>query len=432
MSHPSSMVQPPLRMSSLLPDWSSLPKELLECIGKRLASGHDAASFRSACSPWRAAVPFAAFEPLLLLPFDPDSDTVTFYRVSEEKAFSLTLPDARGKVPCGTSRGWLALMDEAAAMTLLNLFTGARVELPPADERIAAAASRERVSRVRGRWVLRSGDAVKLEHMRGVFFHEIVLSAPPDDDAGGGECVAMAVLASSTEVAFCRVGVDGAWTLLDTKLELSVASIVHCQGKFLAIDVVGEISIFSSNSAGANPTATPLPSLSPPGGLCHRSYLDSDGELHLVGAMVSTFHETRKFTYSSMLYKCDLLDRVPEWSRVKDVGDLTLFVSKSFSESFSGTSVSKYKKNIIYFSEPLYGDPYDFAHRLEIVDIAAGTSKVKPLHEKMKGSEAVGWIRPNLWKRGGISKHDEENSQKEVEPNVTDQPEPAGEVKASA
>ncbi|CAO2180026.1 unnamed protein product [Urochloa humidicola] len=419
-------------MSSLLPDWTSLPKELLECIVKRLASGHDAASFRSACSPWRAAVPFVAFGPLLLLPFDPDSDTVTFYRVPEEEAFSLKLPEARGKAPCGTSCGWLALMDEAAAVTLLNPFTGARVELPPADERVAAAASLERVSKVRDRWVLRSGDAVKLEDMRRVFFQEIVLSAPPDH--AGGECVAMAVLASSTEVAFCRVGVDSAWALLDTKLEFSVASVVHCQGKFLAIDVIGEISIFSSNSAGAgaNPTATPLPSLSPPAGLCHRSHLESDGELHLVGAMVSTFHETRQFTYRIMLYKCNLLDQVPEWCRVKDVGGLTLFVSKCLGESFSGTSVSKYEKNNIYFNDPLYGDPYDLAHRLEIVDIDAGTSKVKAFHEKMQGSEALGWIRPNLWKRGGISKHNEENSQEEVDSNATDVAEPRGEVKAGA
>ena len=382
-----------------------MPKELLESIGKRLASGHDAASFRSACSPWRAAVPFATFGPLLLLPFDPNSDTVSFYCVSEKKAFSLTLPDVRGKVPCGSSCGWLALMDEVASVTLLNPFTGARVDLPPADEHVAAASSWERVSKVRGQWFLRSGNAlaanaIKLQEMRGVFFHEIVLSVAPD---AGRECVAMAVLASSTEVAFCRAGVDSAWTLLDTKLECSVASIVHCQDKFLAIDVTGEISIFSSNATvtDATPIATPLPSLSPPAGLCHRSYLESDGELHMVGAMVSTFHETQEFNYRSMIYKCNLLDRAPEWTRVKDVGDLTLFVSKNFSESFSGTSVSKYKKNIIYFSEPLYGDPFDLAHRLEIADVAASASKVmKPFSEKMLGSEALGWIRPNLWKGG--------------------------------
>ena len=362
-----------------LPDWSSMPRDLLQSIGRRLASGHDAASFRSACSPWRAAVPFATFGSLLLLPFDPNSDTVSFYCVSEKKAFSLTLPDARGKVPCGSSCGWLALMDEAASVTLLNPITGARVDLPPADEHVAAASSWERVSKVHGRWFLRSGNisgnalaanAIKLQEMRGVFFHEIVLSVAPD---AGRECVAMAVLASSTEVAFCRAGVDSAWTLLDTKLECSVASIVHCQDKFLAIDVTGEISIFSSNATvtDATPIATPLPSLSPPAGLCHRSYLESDGELHMVGAMVSTFHETQEFNYRSMVYKCNLLDRALEWSTVRDVGDLTLFVSKNLSESFSGTSVSKYRKNTIYFSEPLYGDPFELTHRLEIADIAA-------------------------------------------------------------
>ena len=49
-------------------------------------------------------------------------------------------------------------------------------------------------------------------------------------------------------------------------------------------------------------------------------------------------------------------------------------------------------------SEPLYGDPYDLVHRLEIVDIATDAFEVKPVQEKMQGSEALGWIRPNLWK----------------------------------
>ena len=86
-----------------------------------------------------------------------------------------------------------------------------------------AASSSEHVSRVHGRWVLHptngygdadaAGRAIKLEDIRDVFFREIVLSAP---------------LGCSTEVVFCRVGVDSAWTLLDTKLEFSVGSIVHC------------------------------------------------------------------------------------------------------------------------------------------------------------------------------------------------------------
>ena len=87
---------------------------------------------------------------------------------------------------------------------------------------------------------------------------------------------------------------------------------------------------------------------------------------------------------------------------MKDIGDQTLFVSKHFNVSFSETSVSKYKENKIYMSESLYGDPYDLVHRLEIIDIATGASEVKLVQEKMQGSEALGWIRLNLWKGGTL------------------------------
>ncbi|XP_066351252.1 uncharacterized protein [Miscanthus floridulus] len=299
------MAQPPnpKRRSLPLPNWrSGLLEDLLESIGQRLASGHDAVSFQSACSPWRAAIPFVTFRPLLLLPFDPDSDRIGFYCVPKKKVLSKTLPDMRGKVACGSSCGWLALMDEAASMTLLNPFAGGcapRVELPPVGEHVAAMSSSERVSRVHGRWILHptngyedadtAGRAIKLEDMRDVFFREIMLSAPPN--VAGHECVAMAMLGCSMKVAFYRVGVDNAWTLLDTKLEFFVGSIVHCQDKFLAIDCTRKISVCSSNTIGATPIATLLPSLSPPTGLCHHSYLESNSELHIVGAMVSTFHK---------------------------------------------------------------------------------------------------------------------------------------------
>ncbi|XP_066320397.1 uncharacterized protein [Miscanthus floridulus] len=244
-------------------------------------------SFRSACSPWRTVVPFATFGPL---PFDLDSERVGFYCVLEKKVLSKTLPDVRGKVVCGSSYGWLALMDEAASVTLLNPFTDAsapHVEFPPAGEHVVAMSLSERVSRVHGRWALHptngygdadaAGRAIKLEDIRDVFFCEIVLSAPPD--AVGRKCVAMAMLGCSTEVVFCRVGVDSAWTLPDTKLEFSMGSIVHCQDKFLAINCTEEISVCSSNAGGATPTMTLLPSLSSPTGLYHRSYLESNGEL---------------------------------------------------------------------------------------------------------------------------------------------------------
>jgi hypothetical protein len=84
--------QTPQRTSR--PDWSAgLPElEILRSIRRGLTSGQDAA--------------FKSFAPLLLLPFGPDSDSVTFYSVSEEEIISVPLPDdVRGKMPCGASCG---------------------------------------------------------------------------------------------------------------------------------------------------------------------------------------------------------------------------------------------------------------------------------------------------------------------------------------
>ncbi|KAF8759322.1 hypothetical protein HU200_010362 [Digitaria exilis] len=415
---------------SISPDWSSgLPPELLESISRgHLASGTDAASFRSVCSPWRAAVPFApCFAPLLLLP--SGAAAVTLYSVAEDKSFSVPLPDGVGKVPCGSSCGWLALMDEVASVTLFNPFTAGVVKLPPVDEEIPLSSSTF-VFKKDGRWVFHPDeddeyvnaaaaaaadddiDAVTLGELRQVFFQEIVLSSPPD--AGG--CVAMAVLRSSTEVAYCRVGVDTAWTLVETNLDCSVDSIVFCQGRFVAIDCTGEISIFSGDiatlPAGTPPTATPMPSLTPPVGLCHRSYVESNGELYVVGAMVNVFRWAQRFDYNTVVYKCsNILEQEPAWSRVNDAGDLTLFVSMDFRYGFAGTSVSGLKRNGVYFSEPLYGDQYDLAHSMEIADIATGISEVKTFHPKMQGLDALGWFRPNLWRGGERTSNDNNENQ---------------------
>jgi hypothetical protein len=356
---------------------------------------------------WHAAVPFKSFAPLLLLPFGPESDSVTFYSVSEEEVISVSVPDVRGMVPCGASPGWLAVMDEAAAVTLVNPFTGARVELPPAEEHVAAASSVTRVSKVAGRWVLLPDDGnaeaasvIELKRMREVFIHEIVLSAPP---YAGSECVAMAVLANSTTVAFCRVGVDSVWTLLDTKLECSVDCIVHCQEKIFAIDINGDVSMCNCIAgAGAHPTATPLLSLlEPPDSVCNCSYLVSNGELHMVGDTVIASLETKTITYKTVVYKIDfLLDQTLVWSRVNDVGDLTLMVSKQFNESFSGARVSNYERNSVYFSEPMFHCPANSPICYQIINIATDASKVVSVPGQMEPLDALCWFRPNIWMGG--------------------------------
>jgi hypothetical protein len=73
-----------------------------------------------------------------MLPFHPNGTTVSFYRPTDGETIQRNLPALRGKVVCGSSCGWLALVDEAANMTLLNPFTGATADLPPANNRLGS------------------------------------------------------------------------------------------------------------------------------------------------------------------------------------------------------------------------------------------------------------------------------------------------------
>ncbi|KQJ91380.1 hypothetical protein BRADI_4g37290v3 [Brachypodium distachyon] len=411
-SLPAKASQPARRRSRRLQvDWRALPKDLVEFIAGKLPSARDACAFRVVCRAWYFALSFAkTVAPVLLLPFNPYSteDAATFYRMTADKGdgkfFTRNgLSELRGKVMCGSSRGWLALADEVANVKLLNPFNGATADLPPGDERVAAASWRA-VSMVveadggRRRWLRRYPDGsdhpVGLNSIPDVFFREIVLSSHP----GSGRCVAMAVLAFSSTVAFCRVGVDHSWKLLHTKMICRIGSVIYCPGRnrFLAIGT-GGVSI--CHVSGRTPTARPVPSLTDrlPRQIIPRSYLQLDGELHLVGTVSATG--------STYCYKCNVFARTPAWSRVRNSPDMTLFVSNKFTVGTGGASVSGFKKDSIYFPEHInryYAAPAGRRrhHELEIINITEGTSELQAYREKSPGSsDALCWIQPNPWAR---------------------------------
>jgi hypothetical protein len=56
-------------------DWSTLPHELLEDIGRILPLRHEAIKFRSICPVWRVVILFAKYiTPLGILSFDPEQE----------------------------------------------------------------------------------------------------------------------------------------------------------------------------------------------------------------------------------------------------------------------------------------------------------------------------------------------------------------------
>ncbi|KAM0844126.1 hypothetical protein ACQ4PT_057261 [Festuca glaucescens] len=115
--------------------------DLHQCIGERLSSNRDIANFRLSDNPLRDAALFADFAPVLMLPIHPDG-AVSFYWPTDGETLESNLAALHGKVVCGSSRGWLALVDVAANVTLLNPFTGATADLTPANNCLREACFR--------------------------------------------------------------------------------------------------------------------------------------------------------------------------------------------------------------------------------------------------------------------------------------------------
>uniref|UniRef100_A0ACD5YCB8 Uncharacterized protein n=1 Tax=Avena sativa TaxID=4498 RepID=A0ACD5YCB8_AVESA len=411
------MAAPPRRKSTRpirkYRDWSSLPEELLECIGKMLPSPREAAKFRSICPAWCAALPFAKYiAPVLMLP-DPDSPdgAINFYTPGDggESSFTRNLPSLRGKRLCGSSGGWLALVDEAVSVTLLNPLTGATVELPPADERVVAASFRHVMTPdgiPSAMLLMESGHYafVRVDDMKKRAFRQIVLSS--SSSPGSGECVAMAALADSGTVAFCRVGVDRAWTLLETNLPAGpVTSVVHFRGStFLAISDGGRAGgpggISICDVGGAVPTATRIQGLhaAPKLTTYARSHLQVNGVLYVVATV------SEDSTFLSHVYECNVMAAEPRWTRVTNTTNngLTFFMSTNLSDFTAGyggaPSVSTFKTNSVYCAKPALRRRRHRRVELEIIDIAHGTSElVQPCDNTIHDSGPLCWIQPNHW-----------------------------------
>jgi hypothetical protein len=182
-----------------------------------------------------------------------------------------------------------------------------------------------------------------------------------------------------------------------------ISCIVHCRNRFLAIDYNGRVSI--CNVTGAAPTARPVQSLDLPKQVSPFSYLQVNGELHLLGTVARALG--MGYTYRSLLYKCNVFARTPVWSRVMDAGDLTLLTSDNVSTGCAGGSVSGLRKNSVYYSGHLsicvYPDrcKHNPNHVLEITNIANGRSEWLPYRPYTSGyPEALCWIKSNPWTPG--------------------------------
>ncbi|KAG1361091.1 F-box protein SKIP23-like [Cocos nucifera] len=368
--------------------WSALIPDMLKLISDRLHHCFDYINIRMVCTHWRSSVPPKKFTPLLILPPEPDFGDLRFFDPADGSVHSLPLPEeARNKSFCGTSRGWLALMDDATqSMLLVNPFTSVRYPLPPTPQRVYFTSHPK--GPASGRWIT--------QHE---CINEIVTSASPN---AGAECVVMARLGSCDQLVFCRLG-DAVWTDVDTHYEID--GVAFCDSRFYALDRDGGILIIELGPDGSvaleQTVVVPFESE-------QYKFLEWNGELLVVGISFQPIYEDDDDDddLGPFIFKSEGLREGLTLSEMESLGKNTLFVSENHCFGYVGREVHGCKRNCIYLSGTAY-DGLEGVHHITIMDLEDGTSEIVSCRwpsqrsglprERSQFSGAFFWFRPSFY-----------------------------------
>ncbi|CAD6214995.1 unnamed protein product [Miscanthus lutarioriparius] len=302
------------------PDWSDLPTDLLENIGRRTRDAVTGlAAFRSVCRAWRAAVGPA---PRLLLPrAGPSEDALVF----------------------PLSRGWSIVVDARdASCRLSHLATGATAALPRLNAVRHAGSDvvthltylhRPDFHTAVRTWMLCRNYLQFTDFFR--FAVHVPPGAPPTTAAAAASMTIMMshmmLVPPGAGMLCCRPG-DAAWTLVNTPVPVNLGyfDLAYHDGKMFGFD--GQMTVFDATTLHALCIVQPPPATpnlaNKMYGICTQK--EEFNFVHLV-ALPSKLVLVRTSVKSSRPVAFDVfeLGSTPDglaWLKVRDAGDYELFL----------------------------------------------------------------------------------------------------------
>lgn len=354
--------------------WSELPSELLQEIAQKQTNYVDYISTRAVCKSWRVAIAkrphnLLSQPPFLLLPYHQSSPNQRgFYNITDGKTYSLELPEAYEKRCCGTSHGWLIMVEESPAIFLLNPLTRARIGLPSLSSfptfptKIVFENSRNLNKNLIAREKL---------HIRDTFVVKAIVSADPSLTTN---FMVVVIYGLTENLAFCRSG-DAAWTPIidETSPPPRYKDVMFREGNLYVVDQMGRISICNvENTPTMIHVADPPPI--PPRMGYKQWYLSSlNEELLLLGRYRKVIPDYEYRTDRFEVYKLDV--NGGSWLKVESLGDKILFLGWNSSLSISAQNYTNCKGNCIYFADDYMRIGRDYVwegHDFGIFDLGDG------------------------------------------------------------
>ncbi|OVA08883.1 F-box domain [Macleaya cordata] len=385
-------------------DWSQLLPELLEMIAKKLTIYIDYVRFRAVCVKWRSILsPTPHHLPcqlpwLMLRPGPQSGSRRGFFSISENKLRRLYLPEPHGSHCCGSSQGWLVIVEQGPTILLLNPLTCIQFQLPSLTT--FPNVLDFNIRKVGKEFLLQdSSDGHRYTHnldeMRYVFIKKVVLSSSPASPSSN--YIAVAILNEIGELAFCKKG-DEKWMLIKDA-GFYHEDVIYYKGLFYAVNYKGSLTI--CDVSGISPLVTVIEPLLPISHHADRLYLvDSFGELLLVTRYLELIHDPDlEFvvvykTYGFDVFRLD--SSIQEWVEVKSLGDRMLFLGTNSSLCLLATDFSGCEANCIYFTNDYHEVNDDAVHDHDsgVFNVGDGSMKALPY---CTGDYNLLFLPPPIW-----------------------------------
>ncbi|KAI3783296.1 hypothetical protein L1987_42373 [Smallanthus sonchifolius] len=376
-------------------NWSDLPPELHETIAKKLKIHKDYIHFRSVCLSWRNSTPqipkhLPSQLPWLMLPRgtnqDPQSNLRSFLSISDNKIHRINLPeDSDNHRRCGSSHGWLVILDQTPKISIVNPITQSKQYLPPLSSfpNVTNFAPNET-----GReYTIKTSDddvyTCSSKEMRDSFIKKVIFSSSPSNE--NVDYYALAVLNQTGDLAYCKKG-DQSWKFIDDANSYC-EDVVYYKDCFYAVSKHGTIA--KCDVSGRSPSVSFIETQRQVGG--DMQYLVSlKDELLLVTRYTelefNMDHNKLDIVYKTsefQVYK--LVLNGLKWEGVSELDGHTLFLGENSSMAFCASDFPGCKRDCIYFTDDYSEWNYDGAngnHDLGVYDLGNGSLEALTCYPK--------------------------------------------------
>ncbi|KAM0041631.1 hypothetical protein Hdeb2414_s0011g00368521 [Helianthus debilis subsp. tardiflorus] len=363
-------------------DLSDLPPELLETIAKKLKIHKDYIRFRAVCIGFRDSVPkipkhLPCQLPWLMLPRrtnqDPESNLRSFLSISDGKVHLINLPeDSDNHRRCGSSHGWLVMLDETPLISIVNPLTQCKQHLPPLSSfpNVINFAPGET-----GReYTIKTSDddvyTCSSKEMRDSFIKKVVFSSSPSNE--DADYYALAILNQTGDLAYCKKG-DKRWKFIDDANSYC-EDVVYYEDCFYAVSKHGTIAKCDVN--GPTPDVFFLETQRQIGG--DMQYLVNWKDELLLVTRYTELEFNMDQNKLDIVYKTSefqvykLVLNGLKWEGVSELDGHALFLGENSSIAFCASDFPGCKRDCIYFTDDYSEWNYDGAngnHDLGVYDL---------------------------------------------------------------